>query len=347
MQKRFTWMFLMLMAMLVFVGCSDDDDPAAPPAAATNFEIIADAVEAYLPNIGTSFVTATNLNPMVNADPPTTVVFDIRGAEDFGNGHIKGAINTTRTDIVTAVEAADLSTTDHLVVACYTGQNAGHAVLALRLLGYENAKTLKFGMSSWNTAVTGSRWTEPVPPATTSGSCKDDLAPANIEVTDNDLGDDDIQDYPSGQKALRDAVLDMLGTFEGIAMGDINTAGNMDTYFWLNYVSHDDYTDQGVAPGHVKGAYQYSTGADNDIDRDLKMKYLPSDGTTVLVYCYTGQSSSQVTAALNVLGYKAKSVKFGMNHLFYNDAGYTAGSKWNDGMCGAYPLYDNDGNLIP
>ena len=346
MQKRLTWMLLMLMAMLVFVGCSDDDDPVAPPVA-TNFEIIADAVEAYLPNIGTSFITATDLNPMVNADPPTTVVFDLRDPSDFENGHIKGAINTTRTDIVTAVEAADLSSTDHLVVTCYTGQNAGHAVLGLRLLGYESAKTLKFGMSSWNANVTGSRWTEPVAPATTSGSCKDDLAQANIEVTENTLGDDDIQDYPSGQKALRDAVQDMLVSFEAITMGDINIADNMDSYFWLNYVNHDDYTDQGVAPGHVKGAYQYSTGDINDINRDLKMKYLPTDGTTVLVYCYTGQSSSQVTAALNVLGYQAKSVKFGMNHLFYNNADYTAGSKWNDGMCATYPLYDNDGNLIP
>ena len=346
MQKRLTWMLLMLMAMLVFVGCSDDDDPVAPPVA-TNFEIIADAVETYLPNIGTSFITASNLNPMVNADPPTTVVFDIRGDQDFENGHIKGAINTTLTDIVTAVEAADLSTTDHLVVTCYTGQGAGHAVLAMRLLGYENAKTLKFGMSSWNATVTGSRWTEPVAPATTSGSCKDDLAQVNIEVTDNDLGDDDIQAYPTDQKALREAVLDMLGSFEAISMAAVNTEGNMDTYFWLNYVPHADYTDQGVAPGHVKGAYQYTPGAGNDINRDLKMKYLPSDGTTVLVYCYTGQSSSQVTAALNVLGYKAKSVKFGMNHLFYNDTDYTAGSKWMDTMCGSYPLYDNDGNLIP
>jgi len=339
-------MLLMLLAMLVFVGCSDDDDVVAPPAA-TNFEKIADAVEAYLPTIGTSYITSTVLNPMVNANPPTATVYDIRSATDFGNGHIKGAVNTTREDIVTTVEAAGHAMTDNIVVTCYTGQNAGHAVLALRLLGYENAKTLKFGMSSWNPDVTGSRWTEPVPPALTSGSCKDDLALINIEVTENTLGDDDIQAYPTGQGTLREAVLDMLATFEAITMGTVNSDGNMDSYFWLNYVPHDDYTDQGVAPGHVKGAYQYSTGVDNDIDRDLKMKYLPSDGTTVLVYCYTGQSSSQVTAALNVLGYKAKSVKFGMNHLFYNHADYTAGSKWNDTMCKAYPLYDNDGNIIP
>ncbi len=346
MQKRLTWMLLMLMAMLVFVGCSDDDDPAAPPVA-TNFEIIADAVEGYLPNIGTSFITATNLNPMVNADPPTTVVFDIRGVDDFKNGHIKGAINTTRTDIVTAVEAADLTETDHLVITCYTGQNAGHAVLALRLLGYENAMTLKFGMSSWNTNVTGNKWNQPANEGDVSSSCRDDLAPANIEVTENTLGDDDIHAYPTGQKTLREAVLDMLATFEYAKMSTINSDGNMDSYFWLNYVKHDDYTDQGAAPGHVKGAFQYTPGAENDINRDLKMKYLPTDGTTVVVYCYTGQSSSQTTAALNVLGYKAKSLVYGMNHLFYNNDDYTAGSKWMDSMAGAFPLYDNDGNLIP
>ncbi|MEN8007487.1 MAG: rhodanese-like domain-containing protein [Candidatus Krumholzibacteriota bacterium] len=347
MHKRLTWMLLMLMALLVFVGCSDDDDPAAPPAA-TNFETIAEAVEAYLPVVGTSYIKAVDLNPMVNADPPTTVVFDIRNADYYASGHIKGAISTTLADIVTAVEAEGLAKTDHLVIACDTGQVAGHAVLALRLLGYENAKTLKFGMSSWNDKGTGPRWTEPVAPATTSGSCKDDLAPTNIEVTENALGDDDLQDYPTGQKTLRDAVLDMLAAgFQKTTMGDVNLAGNMDTYFWLNYVPMDDYTDQGVTPGHVKGAYQFSPNGSNDIDRNLKMKYLPTDGTTILVYCYTGQGSSQAVAALNVLGYKAKSVKFGYNHLFYNNVGYTAGSKWKDTMCGDYPLYNNDGILIP
>ena len=107
--------------------------------------------------------------------------------------------------------------------------------------------------------------------STTSGSCKDDLALANIEIPENTLGDDDIQVYPTGQKVLRDAILDMLGTFEAITMDAVNTENNMDTYFWLNYVVHDDDNDQGVAPGHVKGAYQYTPGAGNDINRALKM----------------------------------------------------------------------------
>ena len=338
MQKRLTWMLLMLMTLIVFVGCSDDDDPVTvtPP---TNFEVMADAVEAYLPVMGTSYILAGAVNTGVNADPATLQVFDIRGATDFDNGHIKGAINTTRTDIVTAVEAAGMAMDDTIVITCYTGQNAGHAVAALRLLGYTNAKTLKFGMSSWSPNVTGTKWNEPIAPATTSSSCKDDLSASNLELTANTLVTE--YDYPSGQATFEDQIIATLATFESVSMSAINTDDNLDSYFWLNYVGETDYMPGGAAPGHVKGAFQFTPGS--SIDRDALMSNLPSDGTTIAVYCYTGQSSSQVTFVLNALGYNAKSMVYGMNHLFYNHAGYTAGSKWVDTMCGSYDLYDADG----
>ena len=339
MQKRLTWMSLMLVALIAFVGCSDDDPVAVTPP--TNFEVMADAVEAYLPVLGSSYIVASDVNTGVNADPPTLQVFDIRGVANYDDGHVKGAINTTMSNIVTAVQDAGMGMDDTIVVACYTGQSAGHAVTALRLLGYDNARTLKFGMSSWSPDVTGGKWIEPANPGETSGSCKDDLLPANLEVTANTLTTE--YAYPTGQLAFEEQVIATLASFEAVTMGTINTDDNLGSYFWLNYVPEADYMPGGVAPGHVAGAFQFAPGT--SIDRDTLMKYLPSDGTTIAVYCYTGQSSSQVTFALNALGYEAKSMKYGMNHLFYNDAAYTAGSKWVDTMCGSYDLYD-DGGLM-
>ena len=340
MLKRLTWMTLMLVALVAFVGCSDDDDPVVvtPP---TNFEVIADAVEAYLPVMGTSYMLASNLNPLVNAAEPTVTVFDIRQSGAYDAGHIKGAISATMTGIVTDVEDAGLSKTDEIVVTCYTGQSAGHAVTALRLLGYTNAKTLKFGMSSWNENVPPSRWMEPVAPATESGSCKDDLLAVNLEETANTLVDE--YDYPTGQPTLEDAVEATLASFEAVTIDAAQAAG-LGNYFILNYVQYADYMPGAVVPGHVAGAFQFDPGT--SIDRDTMMKYLPSDDTPIMVYCYTGQSSSQVTFALNTLGYDAVSMKFGMNHLFYNDNGYNASSKWSDTFCKNYDLYDNNGDVV-
>ena len=72
-------------------------------------------------------------------------IIDIRGAQDFANGHIQGAVNSPLGNILTAAA----NTSKPILVVCYTGQSAGHAVVALRLSGYTDAKVLKFGMSGW------------------------------------------------------------------------------------------------------------------------------------------------------------------------------------------------------
>ena len=78
---------------------------------------------------------------------PGFYVIDIRSAADFALGHIDGAVNSTLVDILTTAEGAGALP---ILVVCYTGQGAGHGVVALRLSGYADAKVLKWGMSGWN-----------------------------------------------------------------------------------------------------------------------------------------------------------------------------------------------------
>ena len=47
-----------------------------------------------------------------------------------------------------------------IVVACYTGQTAGHVIVALRVMGHE-AHLLKFGMASWSTTL-ADKWNSKV-----------------------------------------------------------------------------------------------------------------------------------------------------------------------------------------
>ena len=62
--------------------------------------------------------------------------------------------------------------------------------------------------------------------------------------------------------------------------------------------------------GHIPGAYQMDTGSFGEEE----LAFLPTD-QQIVIYCFTGQTSSQLTSYLNVLGYNAYSLKFGLNSI--------------------------------
>ena len=82
-----------------------------------------------------------------------TAADDPDGIADYDNGHIPGAIASSYANILTDAALAD----NPIIVVCYTGQSAGHAVMALRLSGYTDAKVLKWGMSGWHSDF--DKWT--------------------------------------------------------------------------------------------------------------------------------------------------------------------------------------------
>jgi len=78
---------------------------------------------------------------------PNFYVIDLRKAEDFELGHIKDAHNTTLGNILD--EAAN-ATKSKILVVCYSGQTSARATAALRLSGYPETYSLKWGMAGWN-----------------------------------------------------------------------------------------------------------------------------------------------------------------------------------------------------
>jgi rhodanese-related sulfurtransferase len=53
------------------------------------------------------------------------------------------------------------------------------------------------------------------------------------------------------------------------------------------------------------------------LKKEAQLKYLPTD-KKIVVYCYSGQTSSQLVAYLQVLGYEAYSLSFGVNGFAYH-----------------------------
>ena len=107
----------------------------------------------------------------------------------------------------------------------------------------------------------------------------------------------------------------LAGGFKGISYDQMVTNG-LDNYFVVNYFGQADYEGTGGAgvPGHIPGAYQFTPY--QSLGMDGLLANLPTD-MPIVVYCWTGQHSSQVTAYLNMLGYDAYSLKFGSNGLFH------------------------------
>ncbi|MCK4716024.1 MAG: hypothetical protein KAT54_04395 [Candidatus Marinimicrobia bacterium] len=291
---------ILLVLSLVFI-MSCKDETASPQNLAfetlTNYLV---ANDLDITNILTNWIIAAA--DVVDHESDYYIV-DIRSDSIYNVGHIPGAINSTLGDILTT---AGNSGGKPILVVCYTGQGAGHGVCALRLSGYPNAKVLKWGMSGWNsdfdswtgnvgnTAVGNSNWTT-------------DAIVAVEDFDDPELNVD--ADEEDGAAILAERVDAMLaGGFKGVTNGDV--LANPDNYFINNYWAAADVD----LYGHIVGAYRINplTVAGEEI-------YNLDPDETVVTYCWTGQTSSVITAYLTVLGYDAKSLTFGANSMIYDN----------------------------
>ena len=309
-----------MIAVLFLSACKKDEpDPTPEPEPTNNFEVL----KTYLidnsldiSDVLDGWITTADV---VNADLASFYIIDLRSAEDFANGHIPGAVNSTLGDVLTA---AANSGDKPIIVACYTGQTAGHAVLALRLSGYPTAKVLKWGMCSWNPATAGSWNGGAGDAANGNANWKFPAGPAiNVEFGEPTLE----TTAATGEEILAERVAALLS-------GGMNKVTNAEVlaspgdYFINNYWAEADNSHY----GHIDGAYRINplTLAGGEY------KFL-DQSATIVSYCWTGQTSSMLSAYLKVLGYNVKSLLFGANGMIHSTL---ESHKWSDGAIMNYTL---------
>ena len=306
MKKYFIYTILFaFIASVSFTGCKDDNS---------------DVNASY--NTLTTYMKTNNLdvsNILTNADGQKFVmgapadgnvsgkwVMDIRGADDFAAAHIEGAHNVKFSDILTAAATADKP----ILVVCYTGQTACYATSLLRLYGYESAQALKWGMSGWNAQF--DKWT---------GNCGDKTSAENWTVDATEAGS---FATPSWTSSNTDGAGLLQERVEAVVAAGFKTASGADVlanpgnYYINNFFSEAHYTGF----GHVKGAVRV-----NPLSLDAMNKLDPNK--EVVTYCYTGQTSAVLTAYLNVLGFNAKSLTFGVNGMTHSNPFWTTGEVKN------------------
>ena len=300
MNKYYRYVSLVLVAaFLIFQGCSDDSTKSKK---VNEFKLAAELGNTFLDG-GLKIITGTDLYTGLQSNADNYYMIDLRTAADFASGHIDGAINMTAGNVTENLST--IPTDKDIILICYSGQTASQVASYLNIIGYE-AYVLKFGMCGWTTdpTVNGTdKWSALTP------------TDATLNVTNNDITAAPVQEYPE------------LGNSNDDAVEVVKT--NMDTYLtagtknkgistvWAdiaNYFIIDLRSEASYAAGHISGAYRVAMA---DLGYDENLKYLPAD-QPILVVCYTGHTASHVTSYLNMLGYEAYNILYGMKSITFD-----------------------------
>jgi rhodanese-related sulfurtransferase len=240
---------------------------------------------------------------MMIAEGNAPYIVSLRSADDYAKGHIPGAVNNTFGEITSLPEDEDI------VVYCYTGQSASFAAATLGILDYD-VQNLLHGMSSWSDDP--DVYVKRYDPANSPGNY-------DTETTANSGGSYDYPELDNTSSNDEDAiVLAAAKTVSPkyISAADLNmkiAEGEEMTILSVRSAEH-------YAAGHIPGAINIGLDALAD-----NLDQLDPD-SPVYVYCYTGHSAAQSAALLQMLGYDAYSVGFGM-------CGWTSDTTANAGKC--------------
>ena len=320
------WMLSLLFAAFLVTSCSKDEETV------NESQVLAEYLASVDSPYGKDFVN-TDMPAIMAASEVKTLnetgqvyIIDLRSADDFNAGHIANAHNVALKDIVTHIEGVDLAPYTKVAVVCYTGQTAGFATSILRLLGYEKAFSMKWGMCAWNADFAG-KWNTAI--ATGNAYAAQFTATATEKAAKGDMPV--LSTGKSTGQEILEARAEAVLT-EGFTPATVSNQtlfGNFGGYYIVNYWPADQYAD----PGHVPGAIQYTPKESMKYEVDLTT--LPTD-KSIAVYCYTGQTSAFLTAYLRLLGYDAKSVLYGTNGMIYDQMVAKNMTVWSEAQIMGY-----------
>lgn len=317
---KFLWYFI-AFSILFFTACSDDDDETASDPI-NESEVLASFLESTSAPYGKDYVN-TDMPSITSAEAvhndivagTEMTMIDIRSDVDFALGHIDGAVNVASGEVLNHLETAGTAMDAKIIIICYTGQTAGWVTSLLRIYGYKNAFSMKWGMCSWN-ADFAAKWQSNISNMYSTQFEGDNVAKgeAGSMPTLSTGG-------TTGQAILDIRIDDIFAEGFGAAkISNTEVFADPETYYIVNYWAETDYTHY----GHVPGAMQYTPKMSISTTADLTT--LPKD-KTIVVYCWTGQTSAYLTAYLRLLGYDARSLLFGANGMIYDDL---ESHKWSD-----------------
>ena len=236
-------------------------------------------------------------------------LMDIRKKADYDAGHIDGAKNVEFAAWA-APENLDalskLPSDTKIIVICYTGNTAAQTTAGLRMLGYE-AYALQAGMNGWAQSATTAATVADLQ-NTSYPDFTTPAAPAAPAAPGTTLDKPSADDY----KVIADkasAVMTAMPTSGDFALNTVTAPklseliGGSNKPYVLDIRKTNTYN-----AGHIQDAVSVEFMA---IAVPDNLKLLPKD-KKVVVPCYTGNTAGQAVMILEMLGYDAATLKYGM-----------------------------------
>lgn len=293
--------------------------------AATQFEVVRAALDAYLGGTQPALIEAANVHAQIQDGCACTTPFVLstRSTEDYAKGHVPGAAIVFWRKVAEPGALAGVPSDRQIVVYCYSGHTAALATVYLNLAGY-HAVNMKYGMFAWTRDQTV-RAGQPFDDAT-DGHDYPTEATDNTPAATHDLPELDVTPSTDPAEIIRAAADAYLQSTKP----PLITAETLHTLLYdgddtndpviLSVRSAADY-----ARGHVPGAINIPWKTVAQLEN---LRKLPPD-RPIIVYCESGHTAGLVTMALNMLGYDATNLKFGIAS-WTRDATVRAAEPFND-----------------
>ena len=290
-----------LFIAILFLGVSCANNPVEPkPEKNTNLKSQKLAQEVFkngkLKNI-LKMISAKEVKRSLDSN---ILIIDLRRPKDFASGHINNSVNLKMSELADYAQVRGLQMYDKVIMVCYTGQSASYSTGILQMLGHKNLYVLKWGMCSWNKKF-NKRWLKNL----------SDLG--EPELTSVDFKKNESTELPlikskknSGKEILQLRARMLLK--EGFGKATVNAnflIANIKKSYIICYQAEEQYKK-----AHLKSAVFYSP--ENSLSLATDLLTLPTE-KSIGVYSNNGHSSSYITSILRMLGYDAKTIKYGAN----------------------------------
>jgi rhodanese-related sulfurtransferase len=251
-----------------------------------------------------SLIKASIVNESIGKN---LLVVDLRTPKQFAEGHIKTAVNKRFEDLPayfeTGIKPFEL---DKIILVSDDGQISCYATCLLRLMGYGNVYSMRWGMSAWNDKYAKEGWLAGV-----SGKYETKLEnnvnerPEAKTMPELKTGKESGQDIGTSRfkKLFEEGTGNVLITADEVF-------SNPQKYYIINLERKDKYED-----GHIPGSVRYKP--EGTLGFTEEMASIPFD-KPVVVYCGTGHNSGFATAYLRLFGYDAHTLKYGNNGFMHD-----------------------------
>jgi rhodanese-related sulfurtransferase len=319
-RKYFSTFMLFILVLFAFSGCNGKraetrkeaepvvNKPVAPVTIGTETALLLKDLKENGDYVNSkvfpSLIKASIVNESLGKN---ILVVDIRPANQFAQGHIKGSVNKKFEDLPSYFEKGIKPFEfDKIILVSEDGQVSSYTTCLLRLMGYGNVYSMRWGMSAWNNMYAKEGWLKGV-----SGKYE-----TKLENTVNErpalLGMPELKTGLTTGSEIGAARF--LKVFEGGISDIFVTAdevfSNPKKYYIINLDRKDKYED-----GHIPGSVRYKP--EGTLGYTDEMASIPFD-KPVVVYCATGHNSGFATAYLRLFGYDAHTLKYGNNGFMYD-----------------------------